>query len=226
MTMTINRKLICGLGVAVLLAGIGPPVAAIAVPPTSEPPTPVIEIVPLHDESTPAQSDSVEDDLAQVRRVTARFLDVAAAEEAGYELGWVNGSGERIITGCVANPDAGAMGFHYFNAELMDDLAVDLLEPEVLVYAPGPDGELQLNAVEWVARGANSNPAGVSEPPTVLGMPMHILVPEVGFYITHAWVWQPNPAGMFEDWNPNVTCPEREEGNTPSSPPASTTSVG
>jgi hypothetical protein len=41
----------------------------------------------------------------------------------------------------------------------------------------------------------------------VLGMPMHILVPAVGFYIMHAWVWQPNPAGMFEDWNPEVSCP-------------------
>lgn len=145
-------------------------------------------------------------ELAQVRSVTARFHDLDTALAAGYELGWVNGSGTRIITGCVAHPTAGAMGYHYFNEQLMDDLAVDLLQPEVLVYAPGPDGQLRLVAVEWVARGPNSNPPGVSEPPSVLGMPMHILVPQVGFYIMHAWVWEPNPAGMFEDWNPNVTC--------------------
>jgi hypothetical protein len=94
-----------------------------------------------------------------------------------------------------------------FNAELMDDLDVDVLQPEVLVYAPGPRGRLQLVAVESVARGPNTNPPGVSEPPTVLGMPMHILVPAVGFYIKHAWVWRSNPAGMFADWNPRVTCP-------------------
>ena len=145
-------------------------------------------------------------ELAEVRRVTARFHELDAALEAGYELGWVNGSGTRIITGCVANPTAGAMGYHYFNEQLMDDLAVDLLQPEVLVYAPGPDGQLRLVAVEWVARGSNSNPPGVSEPPSLLGMPMHILVPQVGFYIMHAWVWEPNPAGMFADWNPNITC--------------------
>ena len=57
------------------------------------------------------------------------------------------------------------MGYHYFNAELMADIAVDALEPEVLVYAPGPNGELKLVAVEWVVRGPNSNPPGVSEPP-------------------------------------------------------------
>ena len=145
-------------------------------------------------------------ELAQVRRATARFHDLDAALAAGYELGWVNGSGTRIITGCVASPTAGAMGYHYFNPQLMDDLAVDLLQPEVLVYAPGPQGQLRLVAVEWIARGANSNPPGVSEPPSVLGMPMHILVPPVGFYLTHAWVWEPNPAGTFADFNPNVTC--------------------
>src|SRR4051794_37008482 len=130
------------------------------------------------------------DELAQVRRATARFHDLDAALDAGYELGWVNGAGTRIIPGCVASPTAGAMGFHYFHPSLMADTAVNLDEPEVLVYAPDDDGGLRLVAVEWVARGPNSNPRGVSEPPTVLGMPMHILVPAVGFYIMHAWIWQ------------------------------------
>jgi hypothetical protein len=158
----------------------------------------------VHDHAS--HNAGLQDELAQVRRVTARFHDLDAALEAGYELGWVNGSGTRIITGCVAHPTAGAMGYHYFNKELMDDLAVDVLQPEALVYAPGLNGQRKLVAVEWVARGPNSNPPGVSEPPTVLGMSMHILVPAVGFYIAHAWVWKPNPAGMFEDWNPEVTC--------------------
>jgi hypothetical protein len=154
-----------------------------------------------------ADDAALQDELAQVRRVTARFHDLDAALGAGYELGWVNGSGNRIITGCVAHPTAGGMGYHYFNKELMDDLAVDVLKPEVLVYAPDSDGQRKLAAVEWVARGPNSNPPGVAEPPTVLGLHMHILVPAVGFYIMHAWVWSPNPAGMFADWNPEVTCP-------------------
>jgi hypothetical protein len=150
---------------------------------------------------------ALHDELAQVRRVTARFHDLDAALEAGYELGWVNGSGARIIAGCVAHPTAGAMGYHYFNKQLMDDLAVDVLKPEVLVYESAPNGDRKLVAVEWVARGPNSNPPGVSEAPSVLGMHMHILVPAVGFYIMHAWVWKPNAAGMFADWNPEVSCP-------------------
>jgi hypothetical protein len=157
--------------------------------------------------NTALGSAALHDELAQVRRATARFHDLDAALAAGYELGWVNGSGTRILTGCIANPTAGAMGYHYFNAELMADLTTDLLHPEALVYAPRKNGKLELAAVEWIVRGQNSDPPGVSSPPSVLGMPMHILVPAVGFYLMHAWVWKHNPAGVMADWNPNVSCP-------------------
>lgn len=99
------------------------------------------------------------------------------------------------------------MGYHYFNKELIDDLAVDPLRPEGLVYAPGQKGNLKLVAVEYVVPGANSNPPGVSEPPTLFGREMQILVPAVGFYTLHAWVWSTNPAGIFAHWSPEVTCP-------------------
>jgi len=156
-----------------------------------------------------ADDATMQDELAQVRRATARFHDLDTAKAAGYELGWVNGATPpaRIITNCVANPTLGAMGYHYFNAELMADNAVNLLEPEVLVYATGDDGELELVAVEWIVRGPNTLPPGPAEAPSVLGTPMHILVPAVGFHIMHAWIWKPNPAGMFADFNPDVTCP-------------------
>jgi hypothetical protein len=155
----------------------------------------------------PPVASAQQNELAAVRQATARFHRIEAAIEAGYELGYVNGSGVRIITGCIAHPTAGAMGYHYFNKQLIDDLVVDVLRPEGLVYAPGPDGKLKLAAVEYVVPGPHSNPPGVSEPPTVFGMKMHILVPAVGFYIHHAWVWKHNPSGMFADWNPEVACP-------------------
>ena len=154
----------------------------------------------------PSAAIARQDDLAAVRGVTAQFHRIEAAIAAGYELGYENGAQVQIITGCIAHPTAGAMGYHYFNKELVDDLVVDPLRPEGLVYAPAANGELKLVAVEYVVPGANSNPPGVSEPPSVFGMEMHILVPAVGFYIQHAWIWQHNPAGMFADWNPEVTC--------------------
>ncbi len=162
---------------------------------------------PTDDELIPIFDRSANADLAGARQATARFHSVDAAIAAGYELGYVNGAGVRIITGCIAHPTDGAMGYHYFNKSLIDDLIVDELKPEGLVYAPGPNGSLKLAAVEYVVPGAASNPPGVSEPPSVLGMEMHILVPAVGFYILHAWVWRHNPSGMFADWNPEVICP-------------------
>jgi hypothetical protein len=147
-----------------------------------------------------------QDELAAVREATARFHDVDAAIAAGYELGYVNGAGVRIITGCIAHPTAGAMGYHYFNKQLIDDNVVDVLTPEGLVYSPGPDGKLQLAAVEYVVPGAFSNPPGVSVAPVVFGREMVILVPAVGFYTLHAWIWSNNPAGLFASWSPQVSC--------------------
>ncbi len=148
-----------------------------------------------------------QDDLAVVRQVTAGFHDIDAAKAAGYELGYLNGAGNRIITNCVAHPTAGVMGYHYFNKALIDDNRIDVRKPEGLVYTSGPNGQFKLVAVEYIVPGAGSNPPGVSTPPTVLGIEMHILVPAVGFYIQHFWVWSHNPAGMYVDWNPNLSCP-------------------
>lgn len=164
----------------------------------------------VHDHASPAPIS--QDELAQIRRATVRFHSVEQATAAGYQLGWVNGSGVRILTGCVANvanPAAGAMGYHYINPDLVADNTVDLTKPEALVYESAPFGQRRLVAVEWIVRSAQSNPPGVSEPPSVLGMEMHILVPPPGpaFYLMHAWVWKHNPAGMMADWNPEVTCP-------------------
>src|SRR5918995_2397343 len=182
-------KLPLGLGLAVLAAAAVALIPAVA---SAE------REATMHDHA--AHAAGLEPELAQVRAATARFHRVEEAIAAGYELGWVNGSGVRIITGCVSHPTAGAMGYHYFNPDLMADNTVEPLEPEALVYESGADGGLKLVAVEWVVRGPNTDPPGVSEAPSVLGMDMHILVPAVGFWIQHAWIWKHNPAGMFADW--------------------------
>ncbi|GAA4398866.1 hypothetical protein GCM10023168_05370 [Fodinibacter luteus] len=186
------------------LALAAPLIAAVAL----FPPTAVGDQDPPAVDEHAAHAAGLQDELARVRAATAKFHRVEVAEAAGYELGWVNGLNKRIVDTCISNPTAGAMGYHYFNADLMADNDVDALEPEVLVYAPAPDGGLKLVAVEWVVRSAQSNPVGVSEAPSVLGMDMHILVPPPGpaFYLTHAWVWANNPAGMFADFNPEVSC--------------------
>ena len=56
------------------------------------------------DHAHPAMTADLQRELARVRAATAKFHDVDAAVAAGYELGWVNGAGTRIVAGCVAHP--------------------------------------------------------------------------------------------------------------------------
>ena len=127
-----------------------------------------------------------------------------------YELGWVNGAGVRVPSGaCVAHPTAGAMGYHYFNAALMADDAADAPgAPRSLVCARTPDGVLDLVAVEWVVEEHTVQPArclsGSVCPRDADAHPGSAAGP--AFYLMHAWVWKDNPAGMFADFNPDVTC--------------------
>ena len=139
--------------------------------------------------------------LAAVRAATAKYHDVSAAEAAGYQLGY-----KGVVTGCISNPTAGAMGYHYFNWTKMDDPSIVGDDPEVLVYHTGDDGTLVLGAVEWVVPKALWDAAGNTAPPVVFGQTLHILNPVLNWYVEHAWVWTENPSGMFADWNPNVVC--------------------
>src|ERR687897_3192315 len=104
----ISWKLLLSLGLAVLLAA-----GVLLIPSVAS----ADEEATAHHHATHASG--LQDELAGVRRVTARFHRVEEAIAAGYELGWVNGSGVRILTGCVSHPTAGAMGYHYINPELV-----------------------------------------------------------------------------------------------------------
>ena len=159
------------------------------------------EMAHVHSAASADDSPSANALLAAVRAATAKYHDVAAAEAAGYQLGY-----KGVVTGCISNPTAGAMGYHYFNWTKMDDPSIVGDDPEVLVYHTGDDGTLVLGAVEWVVPKALWDAAGNTAPPVVFGQTLHILNPVLNWYVEHAWVWTENPSGMFADWNPNVVC--------------------
>jgi hypothetical protein len=152
-----------------------------------------------------ADAGSGQADLAEVRAATAEFHRVEVAEAAGHQLGWRDP--DIPITGCISHPTDGAMGYHWFDHDAIDDIALDPLHPEAFVYEPLPNGKLHLVAVEWIVPSEAWHAAGNEGPPSVLGQELGILNPALGWYILHAWVWKPNPSGMFNNWNPDVTCP-------------------
>ena len=136
-------------------------------------------------------------ELAQVRAATARFHRPAAALDAQ----WAPVPG---LDFCFDN-QAGGMGFHYINGDLLNDPALDLTQPEAMVYVPGPNGQLQLGAVEWIVPATFVDP---DNPPTMLGQTLHLDTDDgLPVYVLHAWIFKNNPLGVFEDWNPNVSCP-------------------
>jgi hypothetical protein len=140
-------------------------------------------------------------ELAGVRQATDKFHSIPAAEAAGYGPFYV----------CTDdNGGAGAMGQHYVKGALVGDGAIDPLTPEALVYEPMPDGKLRLVGVEYVVF-KDAWDANHANPPQLFGHTFFEIkagnrygLPD--FYELHAWIWRPNPSGMFANWNPKVTC--------------------
>ena len=139
--------------------------------------------------------------LASVRQATLKYRDVNAAIADGYVEFYK----------CTEQPGVGTMGQHYVKLPLVGDPSINATTPEVLVYAPTRSGELRLVAVEYVVLEQDWVNAFGSAKPTVLGQDM--LFRPAGnryglpnFYERHAWIWQGNPLGTFNDWNPGISC--------------------
>jgi hypothetical protein len=140
-----------------------------------------------------------------IREATAPFRDVSAATGAGY----------AVLVGtpleqCIDEPGQGAMGFHHVNGDLVGDALLDPLTPEALIYIPDAIGEPELVGVEYVVFAEAWDQAN-DAPPALLGHELHLVAEPnryelPSFYQLHAWVWRSNPAGMFETWNPTVSC--------------------
>ena len=141
---------------------------------------------------------SGQNDLAQLRAATAQFQNPEKAQDAGYDL--VSG-----LDYCFDNPGVGGMGFHYINTNILDT-TVDALQPEAIVYVSGPNGKLQAGGVEFIVPAQGWDEEGHTDPPSLYGHDFH-LNESLGVYVLHAWIWKKNPSGMFEDWNPKISCP-------------------
>ena len=126
-------------------------------------------------------SHHIEAQLNIARRAVCRYRRLEAALADGY-----------TNTGLACVP---GQGFHYIKNSLVG--TTDIREPSVLMY----DKDGNLNSPEWVA------PLdGFPTPPTIFGQVMHA-DDDLGLWIQHVWVWKLNPAGVFEDVYPIVTCP-------------------
>lgn len=130
--------------------------------------------------------------LAGLRAATAPFHQIETAKQADWDA---------QITGCMDLPGTGGMGEHWGNPGLIDGKPEALL-PELLVYEPQKNGRKRLVAVEYIVPFDLWTEA---EPPSLHGVDFH-RNEAFGLWVLHAWVWKHNKAGMFADWNPDVSC--------------------
>lgn len=146
--------------------------------------------------------------LAEIRRGTAKYHRLAAAEADGYM--WDDH--------CVAHPFLGAMGHHVVNFGLVDGI-LDPSNPEVLLYEV-KNGKPHLTGVEFIIHAGMWQGDGI---PMLGNIPFaaHLEVqcdewgencfnvrggPPFPHYQLHVWIWKKNPEGMYIPFNPDVSC--------------------
>jgi len=155
-----------------------------------------------------ASADDTHSLTAVANAATGRFHNVDAAQQAGYGL-------FKDMNGiaCIDNQPVGGMGVHYVNGDYVGDAVLDPTKPEALVYAPNSGGQLKLAALEYIVFAGAWTAAGhgPDDPPSLFGQTF-ALTPDgnrfgiPAFWSLHAWIWQPNPSGLLQPWNPRVKC--------------------
>lgn len=145
------------------------------------------------DTATESGERDLERDVALIREATADFHDVEAARAAGY----LPPDPDRCL-----ESDAGVMGYHHVNRELLDD-RLEVERPEIVVYAPTTEDERKLVNVEYVI--PYSAWPRDEAPPRILGQDLK-RSDGLEIWYLHVWVWEENPNGVFADWNPTLTC--------------------
>jgi hypothetical protein len=137
--------------------------------------------------------------LDEIRALTEKYHDVEAALADGYEPIEINGQL------CVTHDHHGTMGIHYLKAELVGEDPIDIFQPQLLLYIPSDDG-LRLTGIEYFTPDVGQTHPVIFERhmdgpiDTLEGIPVHFQL--------HSWIWSDNPAGVFAQWNPGLTCPD------------------
>lgn len=170
--------------------------------------------------------------LEEVRAVTEKYQDPEVALADGYLRDPTN------LCAHAADEDLpaqlGGMGVHFFRPDLLGltdseprvsgtGTHTDFLQPSVLVYFPDDTGTLKLGAVEnlvwegaWRAAGNQGPPEfhgyqywhRIDNPATPHADEAHMFEPH---YELHVWLYKPNRAGIFAQFNPQVSC-ENHDG--------------
>jgi hypothetical protein len=139
-----------------------------------------------------------------------RFDDAKLATQPFHNLDVALAAGYASFYECTDEAGKGGMGQHFVKGALVEDPALDTLRPEVLVYEPRREGGYRLVAVEYVVlkeawlKTHKHGPSLFGQRLALVSAPNRYGLP--AFYELHVWLWKTNPRGVFNDWNPRVSC--------------------
>jgi len=170
----------------------------------------LIAVVPVLGIAGFAAAGGGQSSLADLRQATAKYHDIAVAraEPNSVELPQVPPFGTGT---CIENLNGdGAMGIHLLLQDRVDDRLVPT-EPEALLYEKRNDGSYKLTGVEYIVAQHTATGAPVPRP-SLYGQQFadtnlaRFGDPGTNVWTLHAWVFKPNPGGMFDPWNTRVSC--------------------
>ncbi|WP_297336998.1 hypothetical protein [Algoriphagus sp.] len=137
--------------------------------------------------------------LSALRESTDHFHQVETALQEGHDF----------ISECVSIPNVGGMGYHYVNFPAIFG-AYDPTMPQALLYEKMKNGKMRLIGVEFVIDQETWD-AEHDEPPYFGSREFDFdnaqALPFTNYQL-HVWIWKHNPNGIFEKFNPTVSCPE------------------
>ena len=137
-------------------------------------------------------SSDTRKELAQARRVTAKYHNIDTAFAEGFF------DADFVLPG---------VGCHLINPGLVDG-EFSVTEPEILIYAdctPGLGGKAELRALEYVTLCGGPPSCTLPAPEGFTG-DYDVWVPFVdgSLWTLHVWTWRHNPDGIFVKVNPRI----------------------
>ena len=129
-----------------------------------------------------------EEEVEQIIQATSKYLNIETATNDGL----------IDVSGYVPN-----MGFHYLNPALADG-TFDLLKPEIVLYVPDANGDLQMVGVEYSI--VPADPLNQGTPPAGLtgDLDEWHFNEMIGQWQLHVWTVMENPDGIFASFNTEI----------------------
>ena len=140
------------------------------------------------DENEEIQLEEWEMEVERLKTITAPYTDFQYAE----------GQGLIDVSGYVPN-----MGHHYLNPAISDGV-FDIDNPEIILYLPDENGNMQMVAVEYSI--IPEDPENPGSPPEGFAGDLDVwhFNEMLGQWQLHVWTILENPDGIFASFNPAI----------------------